>query len=284
MVAKERPQSSCLRYTHEYCYTIQRLGSYYTFLFVSVLKVEAIFCGELTLLIFRSLAQLPIKPIWDLGTDRLLEVQPWSVLIGGFLGLCGAATAYLFATVHLIIMEGFSRLGLLDNRYAIRRAMLGGTGIIILGMLIPHTMFWAEGEFPVLVTMGPAKDLPYVWPTHGLMGFELNTPWDAVIVGLAKLLAISFTVAGGLRGGFIFPAFAAGGTLGRAFHGMLPETSPVTVQVCILSWAAGLNVGLTRTAMATTLILAFESGEPLAISAVLMASLSSLFATTHIVR
>jgi H+/Cl- antiporter ClcA len=247
------------------------------------MEVEAIFCGELTLLVFRSLAHLPIKPIWDLGVDRLLEVQPWTVLVGGFLGLCGAATAYLFATVHWISMEGISRLGLLDNRYAIRRALLGGAGIIILGMLIPHTMFWAEEEFPVLVTMRPANDLPFVWPTRGLIGFEVKTPWDAALVGLAKLLAISFTVAGGLRGGFIFPAFAAGGTLGRAFHGLLPEESPVTMQVCILSWAAGLNVGLTRTAMATTLILAFESGEPLIVPAVLMASLCSLFATTHIV-
>jgi hypothetical protein len=178
-----------------------------------------------------------------IGFDRVLELQPWTILAGGFLGLCGAATtAYLYHNGGL-----FGRLGSLDNRYATRRAMLGASGIIIKGMLIPHTMFWGEEEFPDLLTMEPAKDLALVWLKQGLMGFESITIRDAALVGLTNLLAISFPVVGGLRSSFIFPAFASSRTLGRAFLDLLPETSPVTVQVCILSRAAGLNVGLTRT-------------------------------------
>ena len=49
--------------------------------------------------------------------------------------------------------------------------------------------------------MGPAKDLPNIWPPEGLIGFEMDTPFKVFIVGCCKLIAVSFTVAGGLRGG-----------------------------------------------------------------------------------
>jgi len=45
--------------------------------------------------------------------------------------------------------------------------------------------------------------------------------------------------------------------------------------------AAALNVGLTRTALATTLILAYLSNEQSSISPVLAASLVALFATGY---
>ena len=53
----------------------------------------------------------------------------------------------------------------------------------------------------MVANMGPAKDLPNIWPTTGLLGFEMDSPLNAFIVGATKLVAISFTVAGGLRGG-----------------------------------------------------------------------------------
>ena len=46
--------------------------------------------------------------------------------------------------------------------------------------------------------------------------------------------------------------------------------------------AAGINVAITRTALASTLILSFLSGEACAIPALLMASLCSLFATAYL--
>jgi hypothetical protein len=64
-----------------------------------------------------------------------------------------------------------------------------------------NVAFWGEEEIQIVANMGPAKDLPNIWPTCGLIGFEMNSPWHAFLVGVAKLIAISFTVAGGLRGG-----------------------------------------------------------------------------------
>ena len=68
---------------------------------------------------------------------------------------------------------------------------------------------------------------------------------DCFIVGFSKLVAISFTVAGGYRGGFIFPFFTAGAAFGRALCFMFPDLSPVIATLCM---AASINVAITRTA------------------------------------
>ena len=139
-------------------------------------------------------------------------------------------------------------------------------------------MFWGEAEIDVIATMGPASELPHIWPTSGLLNFEMDNFWTALVVGITKLIAISFTVSGGYRGGYIFPAFAAASALGRAIYIVCPF---IPVQLCVLCMAAALNVALTRTALASTLILAYLSGEQNAISAILAASLTSLFVTGY---
>ena len=105
--------------------------------------------------------------------------------------------------------------------------------------------FFAEFEFPVLATLSPTSDLPHVWPKAGLIGFEMNSCTNCVIVGLCRLLAISPTVAGGYRGGFIFPFFAAGAAFGRSLCFVFPSLSPSLATLC---FAAGINVAITRTA------------------------------------
>lgn len=69
-------------------------------------------------------------------------------------------------------------------------------------------MFWGEFEFQTIATMSPTDTLEHIWPTYGATHFEMDSFWTALIVGLAKIVAISFTVAGGYRGGFIFPLMA----------------------------------------------------------------------------
>jgi len=144
--------------------------------------------------------------------------------------------------------------------------------------LIPHTMFWGEFEFQTIATMAPASTLDHIWPTSGLLGFEMEGPWSALLLGVAKLIAISFTVAGGYRGGYIFPLFAASAAIGRAVFYVLPF---IPVQLCVLCMAAAVNVAVTRTALATSIILTYLSGEPNALSAILASSLVSLFVTGY---
>lgn len=229
------------------------------------------------MVVFRTLSGLPIAPIWDLG-DVLTEAKPLDVVIGGGIGLIGAAVAYLFATFHWRVMAIMGKCNLLDNKNAVYRGLVGATGITILALLVPHTAFWGESEFLPIATMAPASALPRIWPTTGLIGFEMDTWWKALIIGFTKIIAISFTVAGGLRGGFIFPFFAAGAAFGRVVEFVFPH---LPLQIPTLCMAAGLNVAITRTSLATPLILSFLAGEPCALPAVLAASLCSLFATSY---
>ena len=240
--------------------------------------VEAIFCGEMCLAVFRSLAGLPIQSIWSITSEKLQMATSLDVLYGTFLGVVGAGVAWIFAKFHTANMTFFRRYGLLDDKRAITRAMLGTVVIVILGLLVPHSMFWGELEFQTIATLGPADSLAHVWPTSGLLGFELKSAWSALALGFVKLIAISFTVAGGMRGGYIFPLFAAGAALGRFIYFLCPF---IPVQLCILCLAAAINVAITRTAIATTLILSYLSGEQCALSSILASSLVSLLLTGY---
>ena len=243
--------------------------------------VESILCGEVCVVVFRALARLPIESIWTITTPKLPYATPSEVLLGIVLGFFGALVAGFFAYMHWGVMVLFAKMDLLRDDRAVIRGLLGGVVIIGLGMAIPHTMFWGETEFQTIASLSPASTLPHVWPTSGLFGFEMNSTWTCFTVGLTKLIAISFTVAGGYRGGFIFPFFATGAALGRMLSFIFPS---IPVQLAVLCMAASINVAITRTSIATTLILCYLSGEQCALSAVLASSLVSLFATGYMVR
>lgn len=85
------------------------------------------------------------------------------------------------------------------------------------------------------------------------------------------------------QGGFIFPLFFAGASLGKGLMmvtDLLPEgvviASPALMCMC---FAAGLNVAVTRTPLASPLILATLSGAPNVAAPALCAALASLFIT-----
>ena len=103
--------------------------------------IEAIFCGEICLVVFRSLSGLPIAPIWDLTAlnGRMMETSPLHVLLGAFIGLYGAFWATCFARFHWRVMAIFGKLNLLDNSRAVYRGWLGGIFIILVAVLVPHT-------------------------------------------------------------------------------------------------------------------------------------------------
>jgi H+/Cl- antiporter ClcA len=240
--------------------------------------IESIFCGELTLAVFRTLAGLPIGSIWTVSESKLTTAQPYEVVLGIFIGLIGAAFAFAFVKFHGKVMKFFESHKLMEPSHPVQRALLGATAIIILGLLIPQTMFWGEFEIGTIATMSPASSLPHIWPTTGLTGFEMNSFWTSMITGAAKLIAISFTVAGGYRGGFIFPLFSAGCAFGRALVFLFP-TMPV--QLATLGMAAAINVSITRTSLATPLILVYLSGEQFCLVGVLASSLTALIVTSY---
>lgn len=250
-----------------------RLGSEY---FEHAL--EAIASGTICLVVFRSMAGLPIGPVYFFTEDLLKNSSAAMVGIGAILGLVGALIAVAFAHGHWALVKTLQRNNITDP---LKLSILGGIGVCTLGVLIPHTLFWGEFEMQTIGSLSLSSALPHIWPTSGMTGFEITGFFSAALVGVCKLLAISFTVAGGYRGGFIFPFFVAGAAFGRATTFILPSIPPV---VAILSLAAGINVTITRTALATPLILCSLAGEANAISPVLAASLVAVFVTYYMVR
>ena len=240
--------------------------------------MEALFSGVVCLGVFRQLANLPIESIWVLATPTLENTSALEVLYGILLGFLGSGVAVVFANFHWKVMELFQHFDLLRNERAVHRGLAGATVVVAMGLLVPHTMFWGESEIQTIGTMSPASTLEHIWPTYGATHFEMDSWWAALIVGVAKIVAISFTVAGGYRGGFIFPLMATGAAFGRVVFFVLPF---IPVQLCVLCMAAAINVGITRTAMSTTLILSYLSGEQNSIAPILSSSLIALFATGY---
>lgn len=240
--------------------------------------LEAIFSGTMCLVVFRGMAGLPIGPIYFFTSETLKDSSANMVVVGAVLGLFGAGIAALFAHGHWALVKKLEKFGLSSD--PIKLSVFGGVGIVILGLLVPQSLFWGEFEMQTIGALSPASTLTHIWPTSGLTGFEITGFTSALIVAIAKLIAISFTVAGGYRGGFIFPFFAAGAAFGRAITFLFPSIPPV---VAILSVAAGINVAITRTALATPLILTGLAGEINATSPVLAASLCAVFVTYYMV-
>ena len=86
------------------------------------------------------------------------------------------------------------------------------------------------------------------------------------------------------QGGFIFPLFFAGASFGRALLPLAKLFLPISIVnvtpvLITMSFAAGLNVAVTRTPFASPLILAVLSGQPNIAAPVTCASLASLFIT-----
>lgn len=106
--------------------------------------VEAIFCGEVTLCVFRSLAGLPIAPIWDISEPKMDGATAGNVLAGACIGVLAAGVAATFATGHKALMGWYKRNNLLPNENAVQRALVGSVVIVALGMAIPQTMFWGK--------------------------------------------------------------------------------------------------------------------------------------------
>lgn len=241
--------------------------------------MEAIFSGTVCLCVFRGIAGLSLGPIWNIQNNQHLPDATYlTVLLGALLGLIGATVAACFAFFHGWVMTKFRIAGLLDNRRAVPRALAGATVLLFIGIFVPRTLFWGESEFQILATSAPAKELPHVFPQSGLLGLEMNDFGTSMFVGTGKMIAISFTVAGGYRGGFIFPFFAAGAAFGKGLTYIFPSIPPA---LATLSIAAGINVAITRTGLATPLILCALAGEPNATAPVLAGAMVSLFATTY---
>ena len=131
-----------------------------------------------------------------------------------------------------------------EHHTPVRSGMFGGFVIGVIGVLLPPVMFW--GEFEIGTLAAPSTALPHIWPKGGVWGlepFQQNqyTPQLLLCIAVVKLVTVSVTVLSGFRGGFIFPLFMAGTSLGLAITHIpgLPFIQSLPDVVVAMTMAAG---------------------------------------------
>ena len=156
-----------------------------------------------------------------------------------FLGLLGGACGILFIILYKKMRAIFEPL---EHR-PVLLGLLGGLGLGIAGILLPLTLFMGSDQLQVLINN-------YLEVSLGLL----------LILVLAKILLITFSFSTGFAGGYIFPAFFIGGTLGILVFRLFPF---IPLAVCLVCVIAGISVALLRSPIALALIIAIVFNETL---------------------
>ncbi len=214
---------------------------YYEALIPSITAAVAAF------LVFKGLigykgALFPMVEVSDISFTVVAE--------GLVLGIMGAGIAALFIKIFRWIQNILKPLQNLP-------LILGGTGGLAIGLLavlvpsdFPVTaLFWSEFQIVELIDGIEAIQSQYtLWGAVGLLS----------LLALVKMASIGFTLHSGFRGGFIFPLFFIGAVLGLALS--LATGQAIPASVAMIGLMAGVNVGVTKTPVSTSIILISLTG------------------------
>lgn len=165
-------------------------------------------------------------------------------------GIVGGLAGWIFIVIFRLCDRVFALIG--GPIYL--RTTIAGLGLGILTTVLPLTRYFGHKELDEVVNQSfPALFL-----------FTL---------ALAKMAAISMTITGGWRGGFIIPLFFIGACIGKALAILIPGLNPT---LAMISTMAAINASVTRTPVSTTLLLSkLTNFSPL--TPILFASLIGFF-------
>ena len=155
------------------------------------------------------------------------------------LGLIGAACGIVFIILYKKMRALFEPF---ENR-PVLLGLAGGLGLGIAGIFLPLTLFMGSEQLQVLI--------------ENYLEVSLMLLFLIIVV---KILLMSFTFSTGFAGGYIFPAFFIGGTLGILVFRLFPF---IPLSVCIVCVIAGVSVTLLRSPIAMALIIATVFGPEL---------------------
>ncbi len=217
--------------------------------------IPAIVAATLSFAVFRSSTGLTIGGLYHFPAAP--ELSMLTVLEGAGLGLLGALVAVLF----IVMFRSIGRLTDRVERSRIALATVGGLLIGLIALAVPQTLFFGEQQIETMIATGSQLGVRFL-----------------LLIALAKMLAISCTLHSGFRGGFIFPLFFIGATVGLAVSLMLPLIHPTVGMLCLM---AAVNVAVTKTPISTTVILTVISDTSM-VPVILVASFVSFLATTSI--
>ncbi len=221
--------------------------------------IPAIISGIFSFSVFRLGTGLEVGGIYHFDYfDALPALNGFNLLEGMILGAIGALAGILFIGIFRLIKFLIHRI---EHRH-ILLAVMGGFGIGCMAVLYPQTLFFSEQQIETQL-IEAASTLGIVT----LLG-----------ITLAKMFAISFTIHGGFRGGFIFPLFFTGASLGLAISAAIPGAHPTITMLCCM---AAINVAITKTPVSTSVILSVLSNTSI-LPIIAVASFTSFLMTSNI--
>ncbi|MEM1241615.1 MAG: chloride channel protein [Cyanobacteria bacterium P01_H01_bin.26] len=221
--------------------------------------IPAMVAGICSFSIFRMGTGLAVGGIYNFGRFGALPSLTWlSLLEGAGLGLVGALAGILFIGIFRLIKWMIQTI---EHRH-ILLALMGGLGIGWLAVLYPATLFFSEQQIETQL-LAQSASLGVIT----LLG-----------ICLTKMVAICLTIHGGFRGGFIFPLFFTGASLGLAIAFGIPAIHPTIAVLCCM---AAVNVAITKTPISTTIILAVLSDTAI-LPVIAIASFTSFLLTSNI--
>ena len=163
-----------------------------------------------------------------------------------------------------------------------RRILIKTCMGLLIGLLstkFPQTMFWGEGSLQCVID---GQQTPFEATPHGLAPWLTSmamvstsqpyaTSQAAILVGSVKVLSIALACAGKFPGGIIFPLFAAAAPFAHGFASNL--VGPTLLPMIVLSLMTATQAAVTRTPLASSLILCLTASHNTAMSTMLPASL-----------
>ncbi len=199
-------------------------------------------------LVFAAITHLGIAPTWHFPKYNLENIDDFAFAI--LFGIIGAVAGWIFMGIFRTCDRLYAQIpGPIYLRTTVAGLALGS-----LAALLPLTRYFGHEELESV----------------------LNTNFSAVFLltlALGKMAAISLTVTGGWRGGFIIPLFFTGACIGKAVAVLIPGINPALAMICTM---AAINAAVTRTPVSTTLLLSkLTNFSPL--TPILFASLMGFF-------
>ncbi len=215
----------------------------------------AVISAILSFAVFRISTGITIGGFYHFET--VPELTPMNLFEGLVLGIIGAGVAVMFIYVFRFI--GYLLEPLENNLVAL--ATLGGLCIGLIAFFFPQTLFFSEEQIHTVIETGTTLGVTML-----------------LLIAIAKMFAISFTLHSGFLGGFIFPLFFIGANVGLAIAIAVPQIHPTVGMVCLM---AAVNVAVTKTPVSTSIILSVLSGTAM-LPVIVISSFTSFILTGQI--
>lgn len=193
--------------------------------------IPAVLSAILSFTVFRFSTGLSIGGMYHFESIPPLTLI--NLIEGAILGVVGAGVALLFVLIFRLV--GYLTEPL--HHQTILLATLGGLSIGLIALVFPQTLFFGEKQIDTIIEQGASYGIPLL-----------------LMIGLAKMLAISCTLHSGFRGGFIFPLFYIGAAVGLAIASgrtmVLPKVQLTSTAGFVFPklpcWRASLNKNSRR--------------------------------------